>query len=185
MSMADSNPELLAPYLANFEKYVPYMQTYCSMLWRDQNTAHQSISSLTNPSILICHFLSFVFHPIWYLFCTPKLISFDSSNFRPLTFMSLYAMLSSPSFSLSLFMLFSRPISLSLMPSSTLSFSFYVTIADTLSLHCIYRCLTWAEGNIVEEMLADVCDPNTGRCHGNVVKVRYYFILITFYVFVG
>lgn len=24
----------------------------------------------------------------------------------------------------------------------------------------------------MEEMLADVCDPDTGRCYGNVVKVR-------------
>lgn len=33
------------------------------------------------------------------------------------------------------------------------------------------KCLEWAEGNIVEEMLPDVCDTITGRCYGNIVKV--------------
>ena len=61
-----------------------------------------------------------------------------------------------------------------------LSLSLCTILFSRLLLHCMNRCLTWAEGNIVEEMLADVCDPSTGRCHGNVVKVRYNLILITF-----
>ena len=50
------------------------------------------------------------------------------------------------------------------------------TLRLFLLLPSLLRCLTWAEGNIVEEMLADVCDPNTGRCYGNVVKVRNFLL---------
>jgi len=32
------------------------------------------------------------------------------------------------------------------------------------------RCLTWAEENVLEEMLPEVCDPVTGRCTGNLVR---------------
>ena len=32
------------------------------------------------------------------------------------------------------------------------------------------KCLTWAEANILEEMLGDVCDPVSNRCYGRVVK---------------
>ena len=32
------------------------------------------------------------------------------------------------------------------------------------------RCLTWAENNISEEMLPEVCDPLTGRCMGQTVR---------------
>lgn len=32
------------------------------------------------------------------------------------------------------------------------------------------RCLSWAETNILEEMLPDVCDPVTGRCKGETVR---------------
>ena len=32
------------------------------------------------------------------------------------------------------------------------------------------KCLAWAEANILEEMLGDVCDPVSNRCYGRVVK---------------
>ena len=59
---------------------------------------------------------------------------------------------------------------------STLRLFLTPTSCNILLLPSLLRCLTWAEGNIVEEMLADVCDPNTGRCYGNVVKVRNFLL---------
>lgn len=34
----------------------------------------------------------------------------------------------------------------------------------------IERCITWAETNVLEEMMAEDCDPVTERCYGAVVK---------------
>lgn len=32
------------------------------------------------------------------------------------------------------------------------------------------RCLTWAESNVLQEMLPEVCDPTTFRCRGSVIE---------------
>eukprot|EP01041_Mallomonas_annulata_P009233 gene9233-19148_t len=32
------------------------------------------------------------------------------------------------------------------------------------------RCVTWAESNILQEMLPEICDPKTFRCHGSLVR---------------
>ena len=34
----------------------------------------------------------------------------------------------------------------------------------------IIRCLSWAESNLLQEMLPEICDPSTHRCYGSVVR---------------